>query len=93
MVNFLQQEKDRMDIYHSMFLVARKDKLHNAPIVGPITDQTRILDVGTGTGIWAIDMAELVRSARGCKGRLVTDTCSVAGIRLLKCVVVFGGRT
>lgn len=55
-----QQEKDRMDIYHTLFLVARNKKLHDAPIAEPITIETRILDVGTGTGIWAIDMAELV---------------------------------
>lgn len=47
-----------MDIYHKLFLVARKG-LHSAPVPpnanwGP----PRILDLGCGTGIWAIDMAE-----------------------------------
>ena len=49
-----------MDIYHTLFLVARRQQLHGAPLAEPITDGTRILDVGTGTGIWAIDMAESV---------------------------------
>lgn len=54
-----QPEKDRMDIYHKLFLVARRDQLHSAPVPpdarwGP----PRILDLGCGTGIWAIDMAE-----------------------------------
>lgn len=40
---------------HHLFLVMRDDKLHLAPI-GP--KPQRILDIGTGTGIWAIDMAE-----------------------------------
>lgn len=52
----LQPEKDRMDIYHKLFTVARRDMLHQAPV--PQHGETRILDVGTGTGIWAIDMAE-----------------------------------
>jgi methylase of polypeptide subunit release factors len=52
----LQPEKDRMDIYHKLFLVARRDQLHQAPI--PRHGEARILDLGCGTGIWAIDMAE-----------------------------------
>lgn len=52
----LQPEKDRMDIYHKLFAVARRDTLHQAPI--PQQWNPRILDVGCGTGIWAIDMAE-----------------------------------
>lgn len=45
-----------MDIYHKLFLVARRENLHQAPI-NP-NWQPRILDLGCGTGIWAIDMAE-----------------------------------
>ena len=53
-----QAEMDRMDIYHKIFLVARHEQLHKAPLMeGP---DVRILDIGTGTGIWAIDMAESV---------------------------------
>jgi hypothetical protein len=52
-----QVEKERMDITHALFLEARHHKLHDAP-VDLNQDDTRVLDVGTGTGIWAIDMAE-----------------------------------
>ncbi|KAF2182567.1 S-adenosyl-L-methionine-dependent methyltransferase [Zopfia rhizophila CBS 207.26] len=51
-----EPEKDRMDIYHKLFLVARRDQLHQAPI--PPNWEPRILDLGCGTGIWAIDMAD-----------------------------------
>lgn len=47
-----------MDIYHKLFLVARREQLHQAPITAQQWDQPRILDLGCGTGIWAIDMAE-----------------------------------
>ncbi|KAF2868712.1 methyltransferase LaeA [Massariosphaeria phaeospora] len=51
-----EPEKDRMDIYHKLFLVALRDQLHQAPI--PPNWEPRILDLGCGTGIWAIDMAD-----------------------------------
>lgn len=44
-----------MDIMHHIFLLILDGELHLAPI-GP--NPECILDVGTGTGIWAIDMAE-----------------------------------
>ena len=47
-----------MDIYHKIFEVARRDVLHIAPINEDPNDPPRILDIGCGTGIWAIDMAE-----------------------------------
>ena len=37
-----------------MFILLLKGELHLAPIKNP----HRILDIGTGTGIWAIDMAD-----------------------------------
>ena len=42
-----------------MFLKARAGKLHSAPINAD-DGQTRILDLGTGTGIWVLDMAEYI---------------------------------
>lgn len=54
-----QDETFHLDIGHSMFLRARGDKLHSAPI-STLDGQTRILDLGTGTGIWVLDMAEYI---------------------------------
>jgi 2-polyprenyl-3-methyl-5-hydroxy-6-metoxy-1,4-benzoquinol methylase len=53
----VQTEMDRMDIYHKLFLVARKDKLHSTPLMFSPDSKLRVLDLGTGTGIWSIDMA------------------------------------
>jgi ubiquinone/menaquinone biosynthesis C-methylase UbiE len=47
-----------MDIYHKIFEVARRESLHSVPLYPNPHDPPRILDVGCGTGIWAIDMAE-----------------------------------
>lgn len=49
-----QGEQDRMDLhYHSMRL-SIQNKIFHAPLTAP----TGILDVGTGTGIWAMDAAD-----------------------------------
>ncbi|KAF8244986.1 S-adenosyl-L-methionine-dependent methyltransferase [Wilcoxina mikolae CBS 423.85] len=47
-------EQDRLDLHHEVFLQLLDGKLHLAPIENP----KNILDVGTGTGIWAIEMAD-----------------------------------
>ncbi|KAK1767094.1 S-adenosyl-L-methionine-dependent methyltransferase [Phialemonium atrogriseum] len=52
-----EEEKDRLDIFHKFFCVARRGELHTAPLL-PDQAPHRILDLGCGTGIWAIDMAE-----------------------------------
>ncbi|ORX95309.1 S-adenosyl-L-methionine-dependent methyltransferase [Clohesyomyces aquaticus] len=51
--------KEILDFAHHMYLLTLDHKLHVAPIRSPQT----ILDVGTGTGIWAIDMADQYPSA------------------------------
>ena len=65
-----------MDIYHKLFLVARHEQLHKAPLLQ--SPDIRILDVGTGTGIWAIDMAELVAFRTDCMNMILIQrtTCS-----------------
>lgn len=50
----LQRELDRIDLKHHVMRLLCNGHLHLAPIVKP----QRILDIGTGTGIWAIEMAE-----------------------------------
>ncbi len=58
-----QNELDRLDLTHQMFRLVLNDRLHLAPIEnGPI----KILDIGTGTGIWAIEMGNaLPRAVHG----------------------------
>jgi ubiquinone/menaquinone biosynthesis C-methylase UbiE len=50
-----EQEQDRLDLLHHIFLLILSGKLYDAPI--PPSPQ-RVLDIGTGTGIWAIDFAD-----------------------------------
>lgn len=69
-----QEEKDRMDMYHKILEVARRHKLHDAPIVPHSAEPPRILDLGCGTGIWAIDMAEYVPSLQILPTFLVPGT-------------------
>lgn len=47
-------EQEREDMKHAMVVHLCDGKLHYAPLDSP----QRILDVGTGTGIWAIDMGD-----------------------------------
>jgi len=49
-----ETEQDRLDLYHHIWSMILGGELYTAPLDNP----QMILDVGTGTGIWAIDMAE-----------------------------------
>jgi ubiquinone/menaquinone biosynthesis C-methylase UbiE len=55
-----EDEMDRMDLQHRKYELVIGDKHFLAPIGA--TPQ-RILDLGTGTGIWALDVADLFPSA------------------------------
>ncbi|RDW56650.1 hypothetical protein BP5796_13115 [Coleophoma crateriformis] len=52
-----EPENDRLDLQNHAFLLTLGGRLYSAPIP---KEQTlhRVLDVGTGTGIWAIDFAD-----------------------------------
>ena len=66
-------ERDRLDIMHQLFKVARgkERRLLNAPFQASTSsvpgDAPRILDLGCGTGIWLLDMAEIYPEAE-CLG-------------------------
>lgn len=49
------QQNDGLDIIHNMMLMVLDDKLFHAPIG---SNPQRVLDIGTGTGVWAIDFAD-----------------------------------
>lgn len=55
-----EPELCRLDLMHEMMLELMGGKLYHAPIDG---SPQNILDLGTGTGIWAIDMADKFPSA------------------------------
>lgn len=55
-----KEEKNRLDIFHKFFLVARDNNLFSAPL--DVKQALRVLDLGTGTGIWAIELSEYVLS-------------------------------
>ncbi|MCJ1432955.1 hypothetical protein MMC27_002313 [Xylographa pallens] len=47
-------EQDRLDLQHHVITLLLNGELHLAPLENP----KRILDLGTGTGLWAIEMAD-----------------------------------
>jgi SAM-dependent methyltransferase len=55
-----EKELDRNDLQHHKYTLLLKDELFIAPISKDMlaTSACRVLDLGTGTGIWAIDMAD-----------------------------------
>lgn len=53
-------ESDRLDLQHHLFRMTLDGKLHCAPLHN---DVHQVLDIGTGTGLWAIEFAEEYPSA------------------------------
>ncbi|KAF6825454.1 hypothetical protein CPLU01_10248 [Colletotrichum plurivorum] len=53
-----ETENDRLDLQHNLFLLTFDNVLGLAPPNDPGFKVNRVLDVGTGTGIWAIEFGE-----------------------------------
>ncbi|KAI9655505.1 MAG: hypothetical protein M1821_005298 [Bathelium mastoideum] len=59
------RQNELVDLAHHMYLITLDGQLHLAPIGdGAKGNVHEILDIGTGTGIWAIDMADEYPCAR-----------------------------
>lgn len=54
-----EAEQDRLDLQHHIYRLCLDGALHRAPIKEP----HKVLDIGTGTGIWAIEFADEYPSA------------------------------
>ena len=55
-----QREADRLDLQHHVLCLTFNSKLYFSPIEKP----RNALDVGTGTGIWAIDLGMYLSLSR-----------------------------
>ncbi|KAI8278686.1 Secondary metabolism regulator LAE1 [Colletotrichum sp. SAR11_240] len=55
------EEQDRLDIFHNMISIARKKALYSIP--DPPAG-SRIIDLGAGTGFWAIEVADKLHWAQ-----------------------------
>jgi len=53
------QEQDRLDLAHHLWLKVMKGEPHLAPLKNPKS----ILDLGTGTGIWAVELGDMYPDA------------------------------
>ncbi|TDZ53115.1 Secondary metabolism regulator LAE1 [Colletotrichum trifolii] len=53
-----ERELDRLDLQHNLVLLTFDNKLGNAPPAAKGSGVKRVLDVGTGTGIWANEFGE-----------------------------------
>jgi SAM-dependent methyltransferase len=47
-------EQDRLDLQHHIYRLCLAGRIHRAPVKNP----QRVLDIGTGTGIWAVEFAD-----------------------------------
>lgn len=54
-------EQERLDLQHHLWVLGLHGRLHLAPLK---EDFREVLDIGTGTGIWAIEFATKYPSAR-----------------------------
>lgn len=52
------QEQERLDLQHHLFLLTFEDRLYLSPAGTGGHKLHNVLDVGTGTGLWALDFAD-----------------------------------
>ncbi|EEH07412.1 conserved hypothetical protein [Histoplasma capsulatum G186AR] len=69
-----ERENDRLDMHHALIRVVMKDRLFFSPIGD---SPGRVIDLCTGTGIWAIEFADLFPSAEFLVSRLHSNKCRV----------------
>ncbi|OHE92056.1 hypothetical protein CORC01_12637 [Colletotrichum orchidophilum] len=53
-----ERENERLDLQHNLFLLTLDYKLGLAPPNNENSGVKRVLDIGTGTGLWAIEFAD-----------------------------------
>lgn len=59
------------DLQHHLFLLTLEGKLGLSPPNEQDSKVKRVLDVGTGTGIWAIEFGDLHPEAEVCQQNLM----------------------
>ncbi|KAL0941220.1 uncharacterized protein CTRU02_203983 [Colletotrichum truncatum] len=78
-----ERENERLDIQHNMFIVTFDGSLGTAPPNDPDAKVGRVLDVGTGTGIWALDFGEEHPDAEviGVDLSAIQPNCTLPNVR------------
>ncbi|KAL1995256.1 hypothetical protein VTN49DRAFT_1443 [Thermomyces lanuginosus] len=76
-----EPENDRLDMVHELCLLVLQRRLFLAPIVNP----QRVIDLATGTGIWAIDFADQYPEAEvlGCDLSPIQPTSVPPNVKFL----------
>ena len=54
----IQFETQRMDMFNYFFKIARNQITSSAPVFHSAEQDLRIMDLGTGSGIWAIETSD-----------------------------------
>ncbi|TEA22184.1 Secondary metabolism regulator LAE1 [Colletotrichum sidae] len=77
------REIDRLDLQHNLFIKTFGDRLGTAPPNDENAKVNRVLDVGTGSGMWAMDFGDEHPEAEviGVDLSAVRDTCVPPNVR------------